>query len=76
MNLPETVSLFIRSKVCLDTVGAERHRCEDGLCNQCSFMNYFAVDESIQTSRKNSCVCEKSFSKEHNINFILDFCIS
>ena len=71
IKLPATVSEFVRQRVCRNTVGENRHECEDNNCKDCSFTNYFITDNSL-TSKQKSSACSRSFSEENGIQFILD----
>ena len=69
--LPETASLYVRSKVCLPTTGDRRHECEDNRCAQCSFVNYFIEDPMLSKEQK-KYVCRTNFGEEYGIDFIWD----
>ena len=67
--LPATVSQYVRSRVCNTTEGAERHRCEDGKCKECSFTNYFINDPEVEKKFADDYGSIMSFEEEHSIKF-------
>ena len=69
--LPETASLYVRSKVCIPTTGDRRHECEDNRCSQCSFVNYFIEDHTL-TKEQKKYSCRTTFGEEYGIDFIWD----
>ena len=71
IDLPETVSLYVRSKVCSLTAGDRRHGCEDNRCAHCSFANYCVEDHALP-KKHSKYVCRRTFSEEHRVEFIWD----
>ena len=71
IQLPTTVSEFVRQRVCRNTSAEKRHECEDNNCKDCSFTNYFITDHSL-SKRLQSSACSMSFSEENGVQFILD----
>ena len=71
IKLPETISMFVRSRVCLPTHGDRRHECEQNRCRRCSFVNYFIEDkETPKSMSKYSSLVR--FEQQHKIELMLD----
>ena len=47
INLPATASLYVRTRVCLPTIGKRRHKCEENRSKKCLFINYCIADPEI-----------------------------
>ena len=70
LELPATVSLYVRSRICSQKHGDQLHECQENRCKNCSFVNYFVKDPSI-SKEQSRYVNHTTFSEEHGVNFFL-----
>ena len=70
--LPQTVSLFVGLRVCIQTLGERRHECEENRCRQCSFVNFFIRDPTLTKAKSSSYGSLTTFSEDYKIEFLLD----
>ena len=70
LNLPATVSQFVRERVCPGTKGEDRHRCENNACKKCSFVNYFIDDPNIKRKDAEKVGCVTTFTQEYGVHFL------
>ena len=69
VKLNDDASLYVRGRICKNTIGKDRHRCEDNLCKDCSFVNYFVKDPSVIEKKANKIGATKTFTEEHGVEF-------
>ena len=72
VHLAINASQYVRGRVCENTKGKARHRCEDNLCKNCSFINYFVNDPSVEPEIADKRGAIWTFSSEVGVEFLMD----
>lgn len=67
IKLPETVSMYVRSRICILTRGDRRHECEENRCRRCSFINYFIEDPNISKNISKKYSSSVRFEQQYDI---------
>ena len=69
IELDDDASLYVRRRVCKNTTGIDRHKCEDNLCANCSFTNYYIEDPSVSKKKADKFGAPKTFSESMVLSF-------
>ena len=62
----------VRERVCENSKGHDRHKCEDNICKECTFVNYFVHDPTISEKKAKKVECRTTFTEEHGVDFLMD----
>ena len=76
IELPDTVSQYVRQRICEHKKGRGRHDCEDNVCKNCSFTNYFVNDPSVSKIKADKVGATVTFSSEFGLEFLMQSIVS